>query len=391
MGAAWRYLERLSCHPHRGSATAAEAAAAETLAGWLKDLGYLVELQPFRSPRDTLYLGPTVVIAGLLVGATVGLRLPVVGLMVCAAVLVPLVGELLAGPRDLDLLLPLYPSQNVVARRPWPQGVQRRTLVLCAHYDTQRASFLFHPQFAPYLQQYFYMVYAGIALIPIGIGLHWAWPGAWWAGAALGAGAVLSAVNAAFLLLCRAQGRYINGANDNGTGTALVVALAEALAKAPLPGTDVIFLLTGCEEVGTRGMKHFVRKAGLDKGTTTFINLDNIGGGTLHYLMGEGMLGYRPYGERLTALVRDMSAEYGGRVRARKNLLLPTDGLIPSAAGFEAISFLAFLSDGRLPNYHWYSDRLERVDRDLLDFAERFLLQYIRCATADDRVRAPST
>lgn len=382
MGAAWKYLERLSRHPHRGSATPAEAAAADAIAAWLRELGYLVDVQGFRAPRDTLYLGPAMVIGGLLVGVAAGSHYPWVGLLICAVALFPLVGELLAGPTDLDRLLPLYPSQNVVVRQRWPVGKQRRTLVISAHYDTQRASYLFHPLFAPHLQTYFYVVYAGLALIPLGLALRWVLPGSLWAEAVVAGGAILSMANAAFLLVCRATGRHINGANDNGTGTALVLALAEALAQTPLDRTDVVFLFTGCEEVGMRGMKHFVRHAGLDKANTMFINLDNIGGGSLHYLKGEGMLGYRAYADRLVALAGRMSAELGGRVRPRQNLLLPSDGLIPAAAGYEAISFLAFSADGRLPNYHWYTDRLELVDRDLVDFAERFMLQFVRRAAA---------
>ena len=369
MSLAFPYLCRLTSHPHRGSATAAEAAAARDLEKWLIQLGFAVELQPFRAPRDTLYLGPAFTLLAEVAAAGVGLWSRWLGLLLSLLVLAPMVGEMLGSRLDFDTILPKYPSQNVIARRA-ARGGQRRTLVISAHYDTQRASLLFHPRFAPRLQAYFYFGYIGLALIPLGIALRQP--------AVLGAGALLSLANATFLLICRATGGYINGANDNGTGVALALALAERLAADPLPETELIILLTGCEEVGTRGMKRFLRDCALDRATTVFLNLDNLGGGRLTYLTGEGMIRPRPYSPRLRDHAERVAKEIGMAVAARGNLLLPTDGLVPSLAGYEALSFLAFEPGGALPDYHWYTDRLDRVDQELLAATEFYLEKYIR-------------
>lgn len=374
METAWEYLQGLCRHPHRGSATDGEAAAAKDLRRWLEQMGYSVELQSFRAPRDTLYLGPFTVMVGFLMAARAGTALPGVALLLCAALMVPMVGEMLGSRVDFDLLLPRYPSQNVVARLP-AKGPVAQTVVVSAHYDTQRASPLFHPSFAVHLQSYFYLVYAALVAIPIGIALGWAAPGAAWAGWILGTGAALTVLNALFLLACRRSGRYINGANDNASGVALLLSLASRWAQVPEPGTEVLFVLTGCEEVGTRGMKRFIATCGLHRATTSFINLDNLGGGTLHYLQGEGMLGYRPYGARLIRTAEAMASETA--LRPHRNLLLPTDGLIPALAGYEAITFISLRDDGTLPDYHWYTDRPERIDRRHLAACERFLWDYL--------------
>ncbi|HYF91216.1 MAG TPA: M28 family peptidase [Symbiobacteriaceae bacterium] len=375
---AWEYLERITHHPHRGTATDGEAAAAVEIKDWLEDLGYRVETQEFRTPRDTLYLGPSVVLAGFAVAAWLGRQWPWVSLILCFLLLVPMVGELLGSSRfDFDLVLPTYRSRNLVARRP-RTGAVRRRIILSAHYDTQRASLLFHPKVAPHLQTYFTFVYALLALVPLLLAIRWAMPVLAWAAPALIWLAGLLGLNLLVLLWCRFTGGYINGANDNGSGTALVLALADRFAAMPPPETELWFLLTGAEEVGTRGMKHFLRYADLGDVPTVFVNLDNIGGGKLHYLLGEGMLAFRPYSPTLTGLAAQMAAEHPGQVRHKRNLLLPTDGLIPSLAGYEAISFLAFEHDGSLPNYHWYTDTLEKIDRELLAFAEAFLERYVR-------------
>lgn len=388
MASAWEYLERLTRRPHRGTGTAGEAAAAAEMKQWLDDLGYTVEVQPFKAPQDTLYRGPAVVMFCFALALL--WRVPWLGLACCALLFVPLSGELTGSLRlDLDLLLSKVSSQNLVARRPPVGSAPGRTLVVSAHYDTQRATHLFHPRFVPWIPVYFNLAYAGLGLTPVVLLLQWALPGAGWAWTpGLGLSAFL-ALNALFLRICDMTGSFINGANDNGTGAALVLALADRFAHTPLPGTEVIFLLTGAEEVGTRGMKHFMRTARLDPDTTRFINLDNLGGGQIHYLAGEGMVKVQAYSPELIALAEQLGAEHGGCIRRKANLLLPTDGLIPTAAGYQAISFLAFNEDGSLPNYHWYTDTLERVDRDLLAFAEAFFAEYLlRAAQGADTVLA---
>lgn len=387
---AWDYLVKLSRHPHRGTATAGEAAAAASMATWLQDLGYKVETQPFRTPRDTLYLGPAAVLAGIALAALAGLTWPIAAFVACLMLLVPMAGELLGSQRiDFDLLLRTYPSQNLLVRRPAALGTSRRRLVISAHYDTQRASLLFHPKVAPYIQGYFMAVYALIAGVLALLVVRWAAPATPAVGPALVVLSALLLLNVAFLITCKLTGRHINGANDNGTGAALVLGMADRFSTEPFAETELWFLLTGAEEVGTRGMKHFMRHAELDPATTLFINLDNLGGGKLHYLLGEGMLAFRPYGSHMTALAQRMAAEHAGRVRPKKNLLLPTDGMVPAKAGYQAISFLAFQEDGSLPNYHWYTDTIDKIDRELLHFTERFIHEYvIRLSGESTAIRA---
>ncbi|HYG58315.1 MAG TPA: M28 family peptidase, partial [Symbiobacteriaceae bacterium] len=349
---------------------------AGQIRGWMERMGYRVTLQEFRAPRDTLYLGPAMVLSGFVLAAAAGLWAPVLGLLLALAFLAPMVGDMLGSRTlDFDRLLPLYTSRNVVG---WnrPAEPARRTLVISAHYDTQRASLLFHPKAAPYLQAYFTCVYAllGGVLVALLLRLIFSAP---WTGTLLFSLAALLLPNIALLLYCRFTGRYINGANDNGSGVAMALSLAEKFARGGLAGTELFFVFTGAEEVGVRGMKHFLRQMSFDPATTRFINVDNVGGGKLHYLQGEGMLAVKPYSAELLDLAVRMAGDYPGQVAPKANLLLPTDGLVPSAHGYHAISFLAFREDGSLPDYHWYTDTLERVDRELIGFVEEFLGRYV--------------
>lgn len=65
------------------------------------------------------------------------------------------------------------------------------------------------------------------------------------------------------------------------------------------------------------------------------------------------------------------------RVQKMKNLLLPTDALAVMAAGFNAIAFLGKDEKGRIANYHWYTDTIENVDMNLLQYAEEFFKEYL--------------
>lgn len=375
---AWEYLVRLCRHPHRGSAGPGEAAAAADLAAWLEAMGYQVERQRFRAPRDTLYLGPPLVMGGMLTAVLLGRLYPAAGLLLALLLLVPLVGEMLGSLHvDLDLLLrPRHHSANLVARAPHRRPSARQ-IIICAHYDTQRASYLFHPAFRRFIQPFFYLVYGSLGLVVMGLLLQTVAPGAPWVPGLLLTGCGLLAISGLFLLHCRVTGRYIQGANDNGSGAALLLALAEHFAAVQPQEAELTFLLTGAEEVGTRGMKHFMRCTQVERERTLFINLDNLGAGQFHYLTGEGMLRVYPYCHRLVRAAALVGEEYPGRVTPRPNLLLPTDGLIPLVQGYRTITFIAMDAGGQLPDYHWYTDTYDRIDRELLALEQAYLTAYV--------------
>ena len=366
---AWHYLEGLCRLGPRGSATEGERQAAQWIAARLEELGYDVEIQPFMSPRHTLYLGPAAVMAGMLVARSLASWSAPLAAAVMIVLLVPLVGELLGARVNFDLILPKRPSQNVVARPPGEgSGVP---VVVSAHYDTQRGSWLFAPGFRPWLRPFFVSVYAALVVVPLGTILAWAFPAAAWISVATGAATVWLAAALVFLFFSWATGRYVEGANDNGSGVAVALALAERWRAEPIPGLVPIFVFTGCEETGLRGMRRFLASASLPPGTA-FLNLDNVGGGRLHYLLGEGMLVYRRYDARLVATARAVAQEFGGEIRPLTNLLLPTDALVAAVAGYPAVTLLAAGRDGAIPNYHWHSDVLANVDRRVVELTEKY-------------------
>ncbi|MBE3578002.1 MAG: M28 family peptidase [Limnochordales bacterium] len=191
---------------------------------------------------------------------------------------------------------------------------------------------------------------------------------------------VYLALSGLWLFLNGLCGRYTNGANDNGSGSALALALARRAAQGELPAARLMFVFTGSEETGNRGMLHFLRRftRAFPAARPFFVNLDNLGRGIPRYLEGEGMLGYTRYDARLIGLARELSAARGERVMAQRNLLLPTDAVVAARAGYPAITFIATDSKGQIPDYHWHTDVPANLDRSLLEFMEEYLIEYLR-------------
>lgn len=75
------------------------------------------------------------------------------------------------------------------------------------------------------------------------------------------------------------SGNVFNGADDNGSGTVILLEVAEAFAKLALkPKRSIVFLWVTAEEVGMLGSKYYVENPVFDvKKTVTCINIDMAG------------------------------------------------------------------------------------------------------------------
>ncbi len=74
------------------------------------------------------------------------------------------------------------------------------------------------------------------------------------------------------------QGQVHNGADDNASGTAVVLEMARLLAAGPAPRSDVIFALWSGEELGLLGSKHWAQEPTVPlEGVAANLNLDMVG------------------------------------------------------------------------------------------------------------------
>jgi Peptidase family M28 len=246
-----------------------------------------------------------------------------------------------------------------------------RTLVVLAHHDAAPTGRVFDPSFQRWLAKRFPDL---VQRTDTGIPLWWsaaAGPGLAGLGAATGSrvlsrvGAGLSALNLA-LGADIARNRIVPGANDNLSGVAALVALAERLGDQPISGLRVVLASCGAEEVLQGGIYSFVDGylKPLDPRCTWVLNLDTIGSPELVMLEGEGPFWMHDYTD---SSFRDLLADVARRVtgaplrrgvRARAS----TDAIVPSRAGYPTATLVSWEPDTKLQsNYHLPTDVPENL------------------------------
>ena len=162
------------------------------------------------------------------------------------------------------------------------------------------------------------------------------------------------------------------GANDNGSGSALVLELAQVLATRDEPFT-LRFALFGAEELGLYGSRNYVdRLTDAERANTrAMINLDMVGVGEAWRFGGTDDLVQRALGA---------ATDIGERG-------LPLRG--PQSGGSDHASFLAvgvpalFIYRVEDPNYHQAGDRPELVDPNALGEAGTMALSVLDSLAAD--------
>jgi hypothetical protein len=265
------------------------------------------------------------------------------------------------------------------------------TLVVLAHHDAPQTGLLFDQT----LQRRLY------ELAPRVLERVKTPPPQWWIGLAgplctiagavahrrslARAGLVIGALGAAIVADVW-RNPTVPGANDNLSGVAALVALAELLRERPVPGMRVLLVSCGAEETLQDGVRAFIarHRDELARGRTWFVNLDTVGSPHLVMLEAEGpvwMEGYAgPWLRDLLAARAErlgISLQRGFRARAS------TDSVIPSRAGYP-IATLVSMTDWRSPaNYHLPSDIPANLDYETVAEATRLVHDLARALAAD--------
>lgn len=165
-----------------------------------------------------------------------------------------------------------------------------------------------------------------------------------------------------------------NGADDNASGSAALLAIAESMIRARVqPPRPIVFLWLTAEEIGLRGSSWFVENPTISLDSAlAFINIDMVGRGGAEDITGGGgdylqVIGSRQRSSALGDLIADLN-------RARTNPLrldygrdgwehgsLPfcrSDHLPFAARGLP----VAFFTTGQHPDYHGITDEAQYID-----------------------------
>lgn len=370
-------IEALCALPHRGSTTEEERQAAEIVGDRLKKFGLEVELERFYSHTTWSWVY-ALLFGGFVLASFLSTAFPSAAFLLGLLLLFFNYAEHTTRFEGLGQFLPKRPSQNVVARRPARDA--RAHLVVTCHIDTSRSGLAFSPGLVKHFRSSFIsslVVQGGLTLVFLI--------------RAFGGDAfllnVLQVLATGYLLYGVVmmadrewRGQYVNGANDNASGVAAMIALAQRFAAKPPPSLDLWFLANGCEEVGMVGQRHFLLNHAheLPLDGTYFLNIDNVGAGRLRYCTGEGMIKFFPYSPTLVHLARQTARTEPFRdVTPHAYRRAYFDALVPAARGYEALTLIALDEEEQIPNWHWPTDTVENLDPALVkktaDFAEEII------------------
>ena len=353
----------------RTPCSAGEREAAEWVAERLHASGADVALEDEPSWGT---FPPTATGTGVLgmAGAVLVLRKRrIAGALLALAVFAGIVDEAQNGPRILRRLVrKRLTTVNLVGRV--GDSAAPATLVVLAHHDAPQTGALFDQTLqrrlherAPGLLEHF-----KTPLPQWWIGL--AGPLATFAGALTArrrfarAGLAIGALGTAAVAdIWRSE--TVQGANDNLSGVASLVALAELLREQPIPGLRVLLVSCGAEETLQDGIRAFVASHSeeLDPARTAFVNLDTVGSPHLVMLEAEGPVWMESYaGPWLRDLVEARAERLGVPLLRGFRARASTDSVIPSRAGY-AIATLVSVTDWMSPaNYHLPSDVPANLD-----------------------------
>ncbi len=324
---------------HRGANTHNERKAAEYVASRLEAYCPEAHLDEFYSiesvwPLLAAFYGEFLFVALLTHW------MPLVALVYGAVVFCLYLAEL-TGYRTVSRLLPQYETQNAVARflamRP------RGALVVSAHYDS--------PKDIPLTRHGKHTAVRWINLILVlcmfavlvscmmdTAGLHGNgavridWALRWSAAGVLGIASLLALYNGS-------RTEPACGANDNASGVALLLGLAERLQESPIENADVWLVATGSHSSWLNGMRFFMADNEFDRENSYFINVDSVGDGGLRFTTGEGLLHFFRSAPELLDIAERIAPQYHARpIRLRE---WPTDALIPLGRGFKTIGITA--------------------------------------------------
>jgi hypothetical protein len=182
----------------------------------------------------------------------------------------------------------------------------------------------------------------------------------------------------------------VPGANDNLSGVAALVGLAELMQERAVPRLRVLLVSCGAEETLQDGVRAFLarHRDELAPASTWFVNLDTIGSPHLVMLEAEGPVWMEPYaGTWLSDLLAARAERLGVSLQRGFRARASTDSVIPSRAGYP-IATLVSMTDWRSPaNYHLPSDIPANLDYGTVADATRLVYELARTLAAPQAAR----
>jgi hypothetical protein len=169
------------------------------------------------------------------------------------------------------------------------------------------------------------------------------------------------------------------GANDNLSGVAVTLGVAEYFSKHRPKNVDIWTISHGCEEC-MRGSKRFVDKhwPELEKKNTYTINFDTAGVGRLVIVSEEKMYTTKHSHEICERLKQSASkCHFGYPVEIEPFSLGGTDSAFYSKKGLKATSVIGLAKDGFPVIWHNREDKPDKIDKNNLYDMVKLSVQFV--------------
>jgi hypothetical protein len=388
-------IRELCSFEGRLAGTDAERRAGNWLAERLRDGGRTTEVEPTHVHPHYALVHAVYCLLGV-GGSLLAVASPPAGFAIVLVVGASMYLDLNARFYVLRRLFFRRASQNIVS--PGPRAKAPARVFLCAHYDAARTGPFFRPRtiarFARLdrasplpLGPFRILFWSLAALLPVlGIRL---------AGVDSALISVLQLIPTlillfgALMLVNLELSDIVPAANDNASGVATVLSLAEELGSDPPENVDVCVLLTGGGECLMEGTRSYLRahRKELDPAKTYFLNLEAVGRGDVRYVTGEGLAVSFGMDRRVIELcdaIASATELHGKRSPSPLAWGFATDSLPIRLARFPCTTITTIERGALLPaRYHRLDDVPERIDGDALDRAHAFALDLVRALDRD--------
>ena len=383
-------IEDLVAHQGRAPGTDAERRAAVHLRDRLRDLGRDATLETaLVHPRFALthLIHAALAVAGGLVATSSDTVPRLAGTVVVFVAAVAAFGDLSGTLHLTRRLTGRRATQNVVSRE---DDGKPGTLILVSHYDAARSGAVFGDRamrrrarvgrairrpIGPF-EPFFWSIMAILICCAIrltgveGIALN-----------AVQFVPTIALIVAVPLLADIALSPVVPGASDNASGVATVLRLADRYGN-DLDRFDVWVLFTGAQESMQLGMSAFLKrhKNDLDRTSTVFLCVDNVGHGDVRYATKEGYIIAPAYHPDLVALCDQLRAEDADDPYYRVEPIVSrtaTDAHRARAKGYPAIAVGSTNELGYAPHYHQPTDTPDTLDPEALQKAYEFCCELV--------------
>lgn len=368
--------------PHRGSTTEFEKQASEYSFQELSSNGYSPIKQSFRSAVSAYY--PALVFGLGMVGSILYFvsfpsnQSVAISIIIIGFFLINILLDSAFKTNIFSLLLPKRNSQNIIARLPSVR-IKKRTLILIAHLDSHRTPLLFSSPFWVRILKLLIPISIVCSLLVCFLILLYLIDHIVFT-------YLLLSLSMVFLILIALMGQadltpYTTGANDNASGAATVLALAQYFKMHPLHDTELYFVLSGCEEVGSYGARAFAETYKRIIPGAYWFTIDGVSASDSApaLLSAEIFLLSIKSDQKLIAIARKtildnphndafILPEYRGAY---------TDSSPGGMEEFKVISLVDLKKNGALPSWHTLSDNFQNIDKKTLQKCVNFSLDFI--------------